>query len=642
MNATINGIEVTLRDNPGFTYSFYDSIDPAKVKGSRSTTIEIVADNAARLALGGPNMAEQPTRTHILNIGEEGLTYWRSEITVEEYTQDTIRCSAVGGNASWMEGAKALRLRDIPLGISPEITDGYQRGTWYTDEEVLYFPLIDYGTLEGRAANYNVPAVDLRPAVRVWHLLVQGFNKLGHPIRATGRFATWWKKLVLPNVQDDIFASAQDMADRTAQAFVTNPTVEVVASSGWTYIPILDGVASDPSNLYNAGTYQYTPNVNMYLRPVVTCDISISPGTGGMFFYHRRGGALLSQIHIDPTGQDGSGNRLFQLVDFELPSIVCGDGFDNRFELHFVSMSGATVAINDLQVKWQPTQIPYAMGITIDQATAAPKGWTLADLVKGIEAIGNLKFITDEGTGEVRVMHYDDLFAPTSEGIDMQDRANEPITKVVPAVPSRYVFTYADDRNDRDVLNNNSVLKFDKWGCGQAVLGGIGEPVEVETKFAATAMGNSLEGAVFIPWIRHDDAPYQGKKLEMVPRILIADGIVPAAWTHEGNVLDVQPKCFFVWPDERVLSLDFGLNDWFGTAVPGTITTHYGGYLRSVKEGLILRVPLRLYDHELMGFDWRRPVYVDAGFGPSWYYILSVEQKQFGEEGYTDCELIQV
>ena len=141
MIATVDDIEVHIGQSPGFTYSLYDHIDIGKVQGDRSTSIDIEATNMARVALGSENMQEQPaSRSKVLRIGEQGATYWKGDVRVEEWDRDTIKCTSVGGNGAWINPIKEKRLQDVDFGESDPIGYDMIVNTWTDTDSPLYFP----------------------------------------------------------------------------------------------------------------------------------------------------------------------------------------------------------------------------------------------------------------------------------------------------------------------------------------------------------------------------------------------------------------------------------------------------------------------------------------------------------------------
>ncbi|HRT52510.1 MAG TPA: hypothetical protein P5291_00405, partial [Flavobacteriales bacterium] len=123
MRAELNGIEVDMDPDevPGFTYAIYEPFEVGVVTGHRSTTIDIPATNAARAAAGGVAITEEQGES-TLRIGQGTDYWWQGRVLIEEQTRDTITLQSVGGNASWTDHLNNRNLRDLDLGVVPELT----------------------------------------------------------------------------------------------------------------------------------------------------------------------------------------------------------------------------------------------------------------------------------------------------------------------------------------------------------------------------------------------------------------------------------------------------------------------------------------------------------------------------------------
>lgn len=349
-----------------------------------------------------------------------------------------------------------------------------------------------------------------------------------------------------------------------------------------------------------------------------------------------------SFVALQPTGGDAT-VREYNFEGLVMPTAEAVQGGTFEFRLNILNAVGSTLTINRLTVRWEPVQVYYQEGIEIDMETAAPKDMTLADLVTGVSNVLNLKFTTDDRTGAIIVRHYDDLFKPTSEGRDWRGRETHdpPIVKVSPHTPSRYIFRWKEDNKDEDLRNINEVYPSPGWGNLDFELGGSDKEVKVETIFAPTNMGPIVED-LWGPTMRNIDAPYQTNKIEYVPRLLIADGVVDGLWTHSGDALTQCPKTFFVWPNDLRYSLAYENNEWYGIAARGTANEYFLGQMLRVRDSKILSIHLRIDDDELVSFDFTRPVMVSDGVNDGWYYIIKVDQKQFGTDAFTRCDLLQL
>lgn len=649
MNARVDNIDVQLVEAPGFSYALFDRLDPARTKGNSSTTIAVVNTNAASSVLGSDNTQERNDSEHDLRIGEAGATYWQSRVKVDRWTRDTIECSAVGGNAAWMELARTKKLRSCKMGTSENIDGAYQQSTWTDESLPIHFPLIDYGYLEGRAASFNVLPQFLRPACRLWRFMEVGFSEIGFAIKAKGRFAKLAPKLIMPNVADNIEGDQQTKDGYTAVVTGQDQSFQTTTNIAQdTFTPDFDTIVSDPANTFNLGTDRYTVPVRMNLQPLISMDIQVTtPGTTfpQLFIFVRTVGGGITQSQLLPTSFNGT-TAFYSLTDYAAPVMDLGAGVPAWITLEAYGTGGSAgsqVSVLRPRVRWQPVFIPYQAGITIDINTIAPD-WTLADCVKNLSALLNVKFVTNDRTGQIEVWHYDDFLKGIPEGVDMRGRENfvSPSLKLAPQYPVRYRWRFEEDDKDRDLREVNSALSGPGLGNKDSELGGYLPEITVDVDWSATAMGTGLSGNVFIPIMREANGVFQRDQYKRKERILIADGVTDAAWRLDTTNLTVQPKVYFVWPGEQRYSLSFADEFWYGTTAAGTVSQYHAEYLRRATTSYMLGISLRLWDDELQSLDLTRPVLVWDGYQDAWWYILKVDQKRFGVDEYTRCELMQV
>lgn len=651
MNALIDGVEVFLRENPAFSYNFYDFIDPAKVKGDTATSIEVSATVEAERVLGSRSMSERPSkREHVLDVGPG---YWKGRIAPIDRAEGVIRCESVSGNGGWIAGIKDQRLRTLSLGNSADVTAQYQRETWTDEEDAVYFPLIDYGSFEGQANTYNVEALKMRPAVRVWAVLAQAFGEIGYVLRIEGRLQNIWKKLVLPNVKDNLrslsgcFATSED----ASIAAVLLPQVYTAPDLNTTPIAVPFGtVVSDPDgNFPGTGASYIMPTSTDQLLQVSLCRFSIAFDPFADLGRSIRVGlwdtadGILEWTNVVLDNANGGQQLSHRFAEKVVPAgrtlfigIQSNDG--NPIT---ISVPGAQSQVN---YDPNPLSVPYSLNAPLVINTLCPD-MTVGELVKDLTSLFCLTWTTDESTGRVTVSHYDDTLKPISTGRDFRGRENQaqPV-KVTPYAPGQYLFRYNNDPKDRTLQTYQSTFPDPGYAnTNRDIQDGTEPPKEISLKVAPTAMDRIL-GALFCPIMREEEGEVGEDFYDYVPRIMIADGVVtaPNTWVHAGDTLTVQPKCYFLFPGETRYGLSFGRETVYGAASPGLVEQHYRNRLDRLATAYILQIDLRLDDDELLSFDFTRPVYVDDGYGGGWYYIIKVENKQFGTDAFTRCELLQV
>ncbi len=270
---------------------------------------------------------------------------------------------------------------------------------------------------------------------------------------------------------------------------------------------------------------------------------------------------------------------------------------------------------------------------------------TVMDLLKGIMGNRCVVVNTNDDTKTVTLAYYDDVFVPHEiRGKDFTERADHttPPIKQFAQLPKHVNFTWQTDE-DHDFKLLNSIYAPPGYGnLIHDVTGGVLDDVNVELVFAPTALITRPGGInpMVIPGMRPDVA---GTKYDWKPRLLIADGITDAvvyryngATPTPGHTF-AQPVVFFADPDHPELSLPFEEQDHI---TPGTVAQYWNTRLRRYGDPRSLKIDLRLFDDELVDLDFGTPIMVHDGHDPGWYYLLSINQKRFGLDEPTECELI--
>lgn len=642
MNATIDGEEVNIEEAPAFSFSLYDHIELGRVRGDNSTNIDVVLTNAARRVLGSSSMQEVPAqRSHVLRIGEEGATYWKGDVRVESWADLVARCSSVGGNGSWIDKVKQMRLREIPMGESLTITSDQMAQTWEDEDDPLYFPLINYGSFSDRNSAYVVTATKLRPAIRLMHFLKRAFQEVGYSLNAQGRFATLFPKLVCPQTSDNVGAS-QTVKDENFTSFYL-ATTKVFASppTNAPAFPLTDTIDVDLAGNGSGGDI-FTAPFDMTVQVRISGDLlTVGPTLVPyqVYWYLRD---VATTARVGPVSWFSVLNGTVTFFDGNDAIIQADLVNGQQVELVWVPTLPITSASFDkIKVSYTVTDTPFVEDIRINIADAAPD-MSVAEALKSIVGIDNLAVVTNDMTGSVDLWFFDDFLLPIEQGVDWRGRENQETKarKIEPAIPQSYGFRYAEDDGDSDLLFWNGYLAYPGYGNGDYNLSnGYDKPKEVEVDFAATAMAETF-GTCFIPVMRKDSGTYQVDYYDREPRILISDGLAPGEWNYNGLARTEYPRCYFVAPGERY-SLAFGDDNTFGQAATGTIGSYYNSRLQGINDRFVLEIELRLMDDELIALDFRAPVMVSDGYADGWYYILTVSQKRFGVDEYTKVQLVQ-
>ena len=673
---------------PGFYYALQDLIDLSALKGSRSTTMRIPATAQVRAALGGWSMSEEADEAPLpFRVTTGGAVIFSGKAKVISRSADEYEVVAIGDNAAWKDGAASLRLREIPLGDSPAVNRPYQISTWYDEDSPVTFPLIDYGALSGRLNNYNVTPTMLRPALRVWSLLRNGFALLGYSIEAKRGLLATHKKFVLP-------CTVENVVSRTNDA--SNVMVMTTPCCG---IPDCAGVAEDISYAYaiNANGnstpgflgFDFTSGIVAdYQSPgryVASSDGFIAASMRARFAWRDADSsrAFTFVIYDTTTGDPvstvsqtfavGGNNNATADITFAFPPFEGVAGNEYAIAIHVDTPTdvsppagigtpgspcsdaiggigaGSILILEGTESRWLSTTVSYTEDLPLIINTAAPD-ITLLELLKWWTINQNITVRTDELTKHITFEYYDDFCRPITEGLDRTYRIDhtDPPRKVTDVLPKSYQFRFAEDANDAGVnaINKASGSTVPYGGYDHPVPTGQDNPVVVDIGFAPTAMAGILGGQLFVPIMRDESfSPdingFIANQFKWSPRLLYMDGAANARWVYDGVDAFEYPRCYFIWPETGRNNLSFGNEASMGSVTAGTVATRWRNRLRR-STAPTLEAFIRLYDHELMGFDFGRPIYLNDGQHGSWFYIIEVKRHQFLADRTTEVKMVRV
>ena len=672
MKATVDGVEVQIEESPAFTYSFLDHIDIGKTKGDYSTEISITPTNGSRLLLGSENMQEVPTKRDFdFRMGNDGFAFWASKLRIKAWSKDSIEATAYGGVMDWGEDARNLNLRDVDYGNTPAINNAYIQSTWVGDTDIIYFPLIDYGSFEDMPAGTNVVLEKMRPAVRVWRVAAAAFQSIGWTLTANGRLIDIWRKLVMPNVDEDLrsVGCPAISTDASVAAYILN-NLYIVYENNTPPTPfVFGGIISDPnSNMYSDGTYFVMPSTANQTLRVSLCSISFFFDTainlGDVILavlYDSTAGAILDSQPIVLNSPTGWITFTLQFSEVVVPA-------GNTLYVGFSRIGSPAIGLYNLSSSGTLTQTvaydtglpdaaqsfqPYIVGEPLIIASACPD-LSLAELLKSMVGLLDITVDTDYQARTINLWLYDEFTKPLSEGRNMQGREDHTVVprKVVQEIPTEYQFRFDEDSGDRLLVDYAKRLPAPGYGnLNVPMSNGTEKPEVIDLDFAATAMGYVL-GGLHIPIMRKEGGTYQTDEYGYTPRILIADDLQRGTWNFDGVSIDDYPKCYFVHKDvQRFIpgpfdsysrySLSFANETIYGDSPVGTVQQFYLSRLYRINNSFILDIDLRWWDDELVTLDKRAPIYVSDGYGGGWYYLLTIDQKRFGVDEYTRTELLQ-
>lgn len=656
MRGSIDGTEIYLSEDqlPAVTLSVNSLTDPSKVTGARSTTIRVIATKEARRVLGGEGMAEVPrTDRPVLRIGEDSVDLFRSDVIPVRHTRNEIECVGAGGNASWFEHAKGRKLRALDMGVSAPLSSDMQMATWNDLDTALFFPLIDFGSLSGRSASYDVPITALRPSIRVHKIMDAAFNEAGYSIEPMGTLKDGWENLLLLDPKAKFVVTIPSPYPVYEIFETSNP-----APDGYFFIPSADGTM-------DVECYQLEINLNpadtqfdaMRFRVVVydyTARERIAEQAIPLVYF---GDPSYGGMRVDHTFVDVpvlAGHQIYvsiECLDIEepVPVVIPTDASHVRYNLN----AGAQV------LKLRPGNNPnlyallpihgwaaYYPGYQIEVAKVAPD-WTVSDLVGMLTNALCLVFDTDTSTRTVRIWHDNEYFrrplpdAPHRDWTARLDHSTPP-AKIADEPPRRIVMKYENDGKDVFVrmADRRSGAEFGYGSYIQDNPSGISGDTVVSVRVSPTINGVILEGCL-APIMRDVSAEHQEDSFDRSIRLLVHDGVEDGAWKFDGVTRSEYPRTYFSDANTPI-PLAFGNATFDDVVHPLTKDGAWKRRLDVMRSSRILEAKFLIRDHELKDFDFGMPTLVDDGSGPAWYWVQEIQQHRFGKGIPTKCILVEI
>ena len=656
MRGSIDGTEVYMNDGqlPAFTLSINSITDPSKVQGAASSTIKVVATKEARRVFGPEGMAHvRRSDRPVLRIGEDSVDLFRANVQVMQHDRDTIDVIGVAGNASWFQEAKGLKLRELPMGETAPLDSAMQIASWTNEDQAIYFPLIDFGSFEGRTSSYNVPVTGLRPAIRTHKLFEAGGDAIGYRIVPRGRVVECWKKLYLldPKVNPSVSEPGPYPTDEIFSTSLPSP-------DGYYFIPTADGtldvVCTDLQvNFLNTDTTYDGYVFRVILYDFTQRKVLAFHDVPATYFGDADYGAL--RISHTFTGVPvRQGNSLFvaiQCYDIEEPEPIVLDSDASTVEYNLNSGAQTlklrpSLASPFYALTEANANVGYFASYKIDIAACAPD-WTLDKLFTTIANACCLVFDTDVANGVVNVWfdnEYHRKPTPVANVRDWTTRMDHTLAPevVTPSVPRRTILKYASDENDRFLKRAERRVAAEFGYASHVQVNPMGNAPDktVDIPCAPTVNGR-LFGTCNVPIMRKVDGDYQVDEFDRSVRLLIADGVESGAWRFDSVDRTEFPVSYFSRPDP-VIALPFGNAAIYDEAVPVASATTWLRRLEEQRRALVLRAAMLIRDHELQDFDHGMPTLVDDGSGPAWYYVQEIQQHRFGLHQPTKCLLVQI
>jgi hypothetical protein len=615
MNVRVGDTDIDVAPDqlPAFTYQWTDLENIDKASGSRSTSMSIPATAINRRTFGGNSMAEDSDSRRLPFAVTAGGTTLLFEGTalVSERNDGGMTLVAYGDNATWMPALKDARLRQYSFGQEITVAVNEIRDTWANLDSWLYYPLVDYGEIGQIPTFGNVPNEFFRPGIRVHKVLTKVFADAGYAVEAKGSFAGLWKRLVTCNTFERIPVGPSTEAQNYAKFTSTNPTNGGLAN------PIESVPEVDEGGRYvSPGRYSALVNATFNVRAKFT---GLPTGNTVVIPTLRN---YTDGVNMDSVSRTVNGNQPDFDVDFGDVALIQGKEYGI-----LLSVFPGSYAITTFQVEFTPLDIPYQDNITVT-VEGCCTNITAAELLKRV-IVSQCLAIRTKGKA-VELWYYDEFFRdPDATCLDLTGRLTGSPVKMTEEQPSAYVFEHERDSDDQTIEGYGQ----DFADARLPVRNGVLDEKSIDVGYTVSAMGSVL-GGLSVPRIINKDDPTVDV-YECEDRLLIDGGLQPGAWFQNGELLELYPYAYSA--GQSPFSVAFG--DVTRYNARGTVSTRWGLKMRHVT-GPQLEADIYWHDHEIAGFDPRKPVRLNDGQMARWYYVSEITQHRYGMGRPTRTKLI--
>lgn len=656
MRGTIDGTDIYLDDGqlPAFSSSSVGIEDPAQIKGAGSTTIRVVATKESARAIGTEFMRQVPIAGRLqITIGEDSASVFKADAVPVKKDRNEIELICLAGNSLWFEQARSTKIRDLDMGITDPLDASLITDTFDDEDNPIYFPLIDYGSFEGRSSTYDVPVTKFRPAIRFHSLLTKAMKDFGFRVRARGSLRDKWKKLALldPEASPGVTIPVPYPVDEIFST--SNP-----APDGYYFIPSADGIMTVECYQLEINYNPATTDFDAMQFRVVVYDFTARKRLASydipiVYF----GDANYGAIKVDHTFTGvrvRSGNQIYVAIEcLDVTEITPVTVATDTSWVEYNRDSGTqTLKLRPDNVDNIYGFIPdgllgnYYEGYQLRVAHIAPD-WTVSEMMTRMANAVCLAYDTDQSTRTVNIWFDHEFFRRHEPGSTFRDwttrmdHTSAPAQKLISA-PRNFTLKYDNDKSDEFIVMADR---------RSGVTNGYGSHVQENDVLFGTdktitipispSINGKIFGGCYCPILRQQGAEYQEDNYGRTSRILITDGIASGTWKLDGVAQTEYPRCYFSAPDTPI-PLAFDNATFDGSVHPVSKDGSWKRRLDVMRYSRILECNLFIRDHELQDFDHGMPTLVDDGSGPAWYWVQEIQQHRFGVNQPTKCLLVQI
>lgn len=646
------GVEVFVDGDqaPAFTLSLSDLLDPSSIRGTRSSTIRILNTPESRKVLGSEAMMWNTAGPFTIAFKDDGADVFTSQLVILRVDRNIYETMAIGGNAMWFEWAKKTKLQEMKWGNSDIINSDVIAATWTDPDSLLYFPLINTGSILQRPSTYDVPPEKLRPCVRVHSVLDRAFAEVGYRIQTHGSLTPAWKKYAVFHPTDEL--SREIPNPYLVYSYVSGPTAWQ-DGSGPFFLP--------PTNTNN-GTVQLTD----YLVGFDPFEYAFDDAVFSIIVYDFTDQVVLAELVLPPVEVGGtlSVNHLFtglkfiaghqiatavQMFDMPEPLTI-----DTGGPVTLVSYSDGTDTLVLQSPVVQPVDLtdadtkgPFIMGTRMAIASVMPK-MSVMDLFKALINAQRLVVETDPDTRTIDVYFEVEYLRKLTPGVEkrtLTDRIDHTLapSKLIDQQPVAMLLKWKEDKGDHYLLKANKIIGGTVgYANGLAdIPRGTKQQTTIELPFAATAMGKVFAG-LLVPTMIKEGGELQVDAYDFEDRMLIDGGMRPGTWKYDGDSLTEYPYAYFANDTPAGPMLAFDNAAIYGDTRQGVMFTLWADRLATMRESRAFEANTFWNDHEIPDFDFGMPTIIHDGHAECAFYVQEIKDHRFGRTGPTRTVYIEI
>jgi len=647
-----------------FTVGVKDVREPLKRESAFSSPLIIPATPANKKALG---VWDEATFANTLQKQSARLTHkgWQFNGTLKAVRSERdggksqLAATLIGDNYGWLKyiAGKKVNELDMEATLAHTYTATAIKNSWTVASGRDYiYPLIDYGHFLQEADGYNVYTVDMFPAVNVFSVLQKIFNEAGYEV-----VSDWFDtdgqpkkygtgaQFYMPFTRAFFVRTEEDVASARFKAGLSDTDVnsQLIEGGNTESLQLFDGDDNQRVPFDRDSGEQFNDNGSNY-DSLTDYEYTV-PDDGG-YAFETRVNLLLdwykpiaeTTVKIEIIKDDGSETVMATTGEVtQYPTGAVQYHLKTSYESYssgdkvFVRLT--VTGLIDNERAWEDeyytckilTQNSFFMVHPI-RRRAANWEWTGAEMLPDMlqtefislyKQLGNLIFVTDEGSKKVYIEPDDTMF--TGAAKDWSGKVDLSRTQTIAAreIPARVEVLLQEDSHDKNVKSYNKANATPLQGrVEETDNANTRDIITIENEYAAsTYMATPYRLGMYdqVPTLwDFEDLEEAGEiDYDFEPRVLFYDGetaLSAGSWKLEGETQSVYPKF-----------------------TPFTFQSYwyYQHYMKRVDRLWEFSCFMHLTRTDIerllsgqSGYDLRSPVYLDAPFMQGYFNVVRIKE----------------